>query len=44
MKNQRYGVLFDTSKDSHYYYDAGTGKVISCNKDERALIIIPLIV
>ena len=38
MKNQRYGVLFDTSKDSHYYYDAGTGKVISCNKDERALI------
>lgn len=38
MKNQRYGILFDTAKDSHYFYDTGTGKVISCNKDEKMLI------
>ena len=38
MQNQRYGVLFDTSEDSHYYYDAGTGKVISCDKGEKKLI------
>lgn len=38
MKNQRYGMLFDTSDISHYYYDAGTGKVISCDENERALI------
>lgn len=34
MNNQRYGMLFNTSPDSHYYYDAGTGKVVSCSEKE----------
>ena len=33
MNNQRYGMLFDTSADIHYYYDAGTGKEDSCKND-----------
>lgn len=38
MNNQRYGTLFDTSADSHYYFDAGTGKVVSCTDKEKAFI------
>ena len=38
MNNQRYGMLFDTSADIHYYYDAGTGKVVSCTNDEKLFI------
>lgn len=38
MDNQRYGMLFDTSSNTHYYYDAGTGKVISCTKKEKKFI------
>lgn len=38
MDNKRFGVLFDTFEDSHYYFDSGTGKVVSCNLDEKELI------
>lgn len=38
MNNQRYGMLFDTSRDSHYFYDAGTGKVVSCTGAEKTFI------
>lgn len=38
MNNQKYGMLFDTSSDSHYYFDTGTGKVISCTNKEKAFI------
>ena len=38
MNNQRYGIIFDTSLDSHYYYDAGTGKTVSCTNDEKKFI------
>lgn len=38
MDNQKYGMLFDTSPDSHYYFDAGTGKVISCTAEEKNFI------
>lgn len=38
MKNQRFGMLFDTSNESHYYYDAGTGKVILCSDEEKNFI------
>ncbi len=31
-------MLFDTTPNSHYYFDAGTGKVISCTKDEKNFI------
>lgn len=31
-------MLFDTSADIHYYYDAGTGKVVSCTNDEKLFI------
>lgn len=38
MNNQRYGMLFDTSENSHYFFDAGTGKVVSCTKEEKEFI------
>ncbi len=38
MDNQRYGMLFDTSDNSHYFFDAGTGKVISCTEAEKHFI------
>lgn len=38
MNNQRFGVLFSTSEDSQYFYDSGTGKVVSCNHEERDFI------
>lgn len=38
MNNQRFGMLFSTSENSHYFYDSGTGKVASCNCDERDFI------
>lgn len=38
MRNERYGMLFDTSDDVHYYFDAGTGKVLSCSDKEKELI------
>ena len=38
MDNRRYGMLFDTSPNSHYYFDAGTGKVVSCTDEEKVFI------
>ncbi len=38
MNNQRFGTLFNTSKDSWYYYDSGTGKVISCSQNEKDIV------
>lgn len=38
MNNQRYGMLFSTSPETHYYYDSGNGKVISCTTEEKNLI------
>lgn len=38
MDNQKYGMLFETSPNSHYYFDAGTGKVITCSTEERDFI------
>lgn len=38
MDNQRYGMVFSTSQNSHYFYDSGTGKVVSCDENERAFI------
>lgn len=38
MNNQRYGMIFSTSKDSHYFYDSGTGKVVSCDAEEKEFI------
>lgn len=38
MNNQRFGMLFDTSANMHYYYDSGNGKVIICNDGEKKLI------
>ena len=38
MNNQRYGMVFSTSKDSHYFYDSGTGKVVSCDAEEKESI------
>lgn len=38
MNNQRYGMVFNTSSNSHYYYDAGTGKVVSCSNNKRNFI------
>lgn len=36
--NKRYGVLFNTRVGSDYFYDAGTGKVISCSCEDVQLI------
>ena len=38
MNNQRYGMVFSTSPESHYYYDSGNGKVVSCTTEEKELI------
>lgn len=38
MNNRKYGMTFDTSPNSHYYFDAGTGKVISCTLEEKNFI------
>ena len=38
MNNQRLGMTFSTSENSHYYYDAGTGKVVSCDLNELEII------
>lgn len=38
MNNQRLGMLFDTSENSHYFYDSGTGKVVNCTLDEKKFI------
>lgn len=38
MNNQRFGMVFSTSEDSHYYYDSGTGKVVRCNEEEKKII------
>lgn len=35
---KRYGVLFDTQVGSDYFYDAGTGKVISCSFEDVQII------
>lgn len=38
MNNKRFGMLFNTSENSHYFYDSGTGKVVNCNNEEKNLI------
>lgn len=38
MNNQRYGMVFSTSQNNHYFYDSGTGKVVCCNKGEKEFI------
>ena len=38
MNNQRYGMVFSTSPETHYYYDSGNGKVVSCTTEEKKLI------
>jgi len=38
MKNQRYGMIFQTTLGSNYFYDSGTGKVIGCDSKEIKLI------
>lgn len=38
MCNKRFGMTFETTKDSYYYFDAGTGKVISCSNEEKEFI------
>lgn len=38
MKNQRYGMIFETSKKNNYFYDSGTGKVVGCDLKEIKLI------
>lgn len=38
MKNQRYGMIFETLASNNYFYDSGTGKVVGCNLEEIKLI------
>lgn len=38
MNNQRLGMLFSTSENSHYFYDSGTGKVVNCTLKEKEFI------
>ncbi|WP_080370036.1 radical SAM protein [Clostridium botulinum] len=38
MNNERLGTLFSTSENSHYFYDSGNGKIISCNLKEKEFI------
>lgn len=38
MENNRFGKLFKLSNCETYFYDTGTGKVISCNEIESELI------
>lgn len=38
MNNQRLGMVFNTTEDSYYFYDSGTGKVISCDEEEAGFI------
>ena len=38
MNNRRFGMLFNTSENFHYFYDSGTGKVIRCNREEKNFI------
>lgn len=38
MNNERLGTLFSTSENSHYFYDSGNGKVISCTIEEKKFI------
>lgn len=37
MSNCRFGTVFSTDSNN-YYYDAGTGKVVQCDADEKRLI------
>jgi hypothetical protein len=38
MSNARFGMVFSTTEDSHYFYDSGTGKVVSCNTQEKKFL------
>ncbi len=38
MNNQRLGMLFNASENAHYFYDSGTGKVVSCTLEEKEFI------
>lgn len=38
MDNQRYGLLFNTATGKNLYYDAGTGKVLEIDFQEKELI------
>lgn len=38
MSKSRLGALFNTSEESHYFYDSGTGKIVSCDSSDRGII------